>query len=111
MMQTWCTLPVVGFGAGAPGAYPAGMQRWPLFSPGWNVALFASSASPGAGVATGMFCGLILGYLQIPGTLLVCAWLRGNIVAGAWPRSIPTPHHPKAAVCAGFYLGALVVPG
>ena len=46
-------------------------------------ALFRFQRQPLArGVAAGMFCGLIPGPLQIPGTLLVCAWLRGNIVAG-----------------------------
>src|SRR3990167_496445 len=45
------------------------------------------------GVAAGMFCGLIPGPLQLPGTLLACAWLRGNIVAGrvaALPSNSPT---------------------
>ena len=46
-------------------------------------ALFRFQRQPLArGVAAGMFCGLIPGPLQIPGTLLVCAWLRGNVVAG-----------------------------
>ena len=39
-------------------------------------ALFRFQRQPLArGVAAGMFCGLIPGPLQLPGTLLACAWL------------------------------------
>ena len=51
-------------------------------------ALFRFQRQPLArGVAAGMFCGLIPGPLQLPGTLLACAWLRGNVVAGGMTKS------------------------
>ena len=69
-------------------------------------ALFRFQRQPLArGVAAGMFCGLIPGPLQIPGTLLVCAWLRGNIVAGGRGHVLYQPPHHRAAVCAGFLSG------
>ena len=66
--------------------------------------------APGAGRGGGHVLWAHPGPLQIPGTLLVCAWLRGNIVAGAWPRSIPTLTTVPLYALA-FYLGALVMPG
>ena len=58
-----------------------------------------------------MFCGLIPGPLQIPGTLLVCAWLRGNIVAGGVATFYTNPLTTLPLYALAFYLGALVMPG
>ena len=63
------------------------------------------------GVAAGLFCGLIPGPLQIPGTLLVCAWLRGNIVAGGVATFYTNPLTTVPLYALAFYLGALVMPG
>ena len=63
------------------------------------------------GVAAGMFCGLIPGPLQIPGTLLACAWLRGNIVAGGVATFYTNPLTTVPLYALAFYLGALVMPG
>ncbi|BEP93719.1 hypothetical protein GmRootA79_21030 [Acidovorax sp. A79] len=63
------------------------------------------------GVAAGMFCGLIPGPLQIPGTLLVCAWLRGNVVAGGVATFYTNPFTTVPLYALAFYLGALVMPG
>lgn len=75
-------------------------------------ALFRFQRQPLArGVAAGMFCGLIPGPLQIPGTLLVCAWLRGNIVAGGVATFYTNPLTTVPLYVLAFYLGALVMPG
>src|SRR3989338_2419513 len=63
------------------------------------------------GVAAGLFCGLIPGPLQIPGTLLVCAWLRGNIVAGGVATFYTNPLTTVPLYALAFYVGAVVVPG
>lgn len=63
------------------------------------------------GVAAGMFCGLIPGPLQLPGTLLACAWLRGNIVAGGVATFYTNPLTIVPLYALAFYLGALVLPG
>ena len=67
--------------------------------------------SAAGAVAVGMFCGLIPGPLQIPGTLLVCAWLRGNIVAGGVATFYTNPLTTVPLYALAFYLGALVMPG
>lgn len=75
-------------------------------------ALFRFQRQPLArGVAAGLFCGLIPGPLQIPGTLLVCAWLRGNIVAGGVATFYTNPLTTVPLYALAFYLGALVMPG
>ena len=75
-------------------------------------ALFRFQRQPLArGVAAGMFCGLIPGPLQIPGTLLVCAWLRGNIVAGGVATFYTNPLTTVPLYALAFYVGALVMPG
>lgn len=75
-------------------------------------AMFRFQRQPLArGVAAGMFCGLIPGPLQIPGTLLVCAWLRGNIVAGGVATFYTNPLTTVPLYALAFYLGALVMPG
>lgn len=91
------------------------LERSPLarFQP-WleQRALFRFQRQPLArGVAAGMFCGLIPGPLQIPGTLLVCAWLRGNIVAGGVATFYTNPLTTVPLYALAFYLGALVMPG
>jgi len=63
------------------------------------------------GVAAGLFCGLIPGPLQIPGTLLFCAWWRGNIVAGSVATFYTNPLTTVPLYALAFYLGALVMPG
>ena len=63
------------------------------------------------GVAAGMFCGLIPGPLQLPGTLLACAWLRGNIVAGGVATFYTNPLTTVPLYLLAFQLGALVMPG
>ncbi len=63
------------------------------------------------GVAAGMFCGLIPGPLQIPGTLLVCAGIRGNVVAGGVATFYTNPFTTVPLYALAFYLGALVMPG
>ncbi|PJI95938.1 hypothetical protein CLU85_0668 [Acidovorax sp. 69] len=75
-------------------------------------ALFRFQRQPLArGVAAGMFCGLIPGPLQIPGTLLVCAWLRGNVVAGGVATFYTNPLTTVPLYALAFCLGALVMPG
>ena len=75
-------------------------------------AMFRFQRQPLArGVAAGMFCGLIPGPLQIPGTVLVCAWLRGNIVAGGVATFYTNPLTTVPLYALAFYLGALVMPG
>lgn len=63
------------------------------------------------GVAAGLFCGLIPGPLQIPGTLLACAWLRGNFVAGGVATFYTNPLTTVPLYALAFYIGALVMPG
>lgn len=75
-------------------------------------ALFCFQRQPLArGVAAGMFCGLIPGPLQIPGTLLTCAWLRGNVVAGGVATFYTNPLTTVPLYALAFQLGALVMPG
>lgn len=75
-------------------------------------ALFRFQRQPLArGVAAGMFCGLIPGPLQLPGTLLACAWLRGNVVAGGMTTFYTNPLTIVPLYALAFYLGALVMPG
>jgi uncharacterized protein len=113
MMQTLCTLR-----RWLRGLEPKArdhLQRSALarFQP-WleRRALFQFQRQPLArGVAAGMFCGLIPGPLQIPGTLLVCAWLRGNVVAGGVATFYTNPLTTVPLYALAFYLGALVMPG
>ena len=75
-------------------------------------ALFRFQRQPLArGVAAGMFCGLIPGPLQLPGTLLACAWMRGNVVAGGMTTFYTNPLTIVPLYALAFYLGALVMPG
>jgi len=75
-------------------------------------ALFRFQRQPLArGVAAGMFCGLIPGPLQIPGTLAICAWLRGNVVAGGVATFYTNPLTIMPLYVLAFHVGALVMPG
>ncbi len=75
-------------------------------------ALFRFQRQPLArGVAAGLFCGLIPGPLQIPGTLAVCAWLRGNVVAGGVATFYTNPLTIMPLYVLAFHMGALVMPG
>ena len=75
-------------------------------------ALFRFQRQPLArGVAAGMFCGLIPGPLQIPGTLLVCSWVRGNVVAGGVATFYTNPLTTVPLYALAFYIGALLLPG
>ena len=75
-------------------------------------ALFRFQRQPLArGVAAGLFCGLIPGPLQIPGTLAVCAWLRGNVVAGGVTTLYTNPLTTVPLYALAFQMGALVLPG
>lgn len=93
----------------------AHMNRpWLLRSLPWleQRELFRFQRQPLArGVAAGMFCGLIPGPLQIPGTLLACAWLRGNVVAGGVATFYTNPLTTVPLYALAFYLGALLMPG
>lgn len=63
------------------------------------------------GVAIGMFCGLIPGPLQVAGTLLLCAWWRGNVVAGAVATFYTNPLTIVPLYAVAFELGQWVLPG
>jgi uncharacterized protein (DUF2062 family) len=85
----------------------AGLQPWLE-----RRALFRFQRQPLArGVAAGLFCGLIPGPLQIPGTLAVCAWLRGNVVAGGVATLYTNPLTTVPLYVLAFQMGALVMPG
>lgn len=75
-------------------------------------ALFRFQRQPLAkGVAAGMFCGLIPGPLQLPSTLLVCAWVRGNVVAGGVATFYTNPLTTVPLYALAFQLGAWLLPG
>ena len=75
-------------------------------------ALFRFQRQPLAkGVAVGMFCGLIPGPLQLLGTLLACALLRGNVVAGGVATFYTNPLTTVPLYALAFKLGAWVLPG
>jgi uncharacterized protein (DUF2062 family) len=63
------------------------------------------------GVAIGMFCGLIPGPLQVPATLAVCAWLRGNAIAGALATCYTNPLTIVPLYLLAFQVGQWVLPG
>lgn len=63
------------------------------------------------GVAAGLFCGLIPGPLQLPATLLACACLRGNLVAGSVTTFYTNPLTTLPLYALAFQLGAWVMPG
>ena len=63
------------------------------------------------GVAVGMFCGLIPGPLQVLGTLLLCALLRGNVVAGVITTFYTNVFTIVPLYMLAFHVGAVLLPG
>lgn len=63
------------------------------------------------GVAIGMLCGLIPGPLQILGALVLCVWLRGNVIAAALATAYTNPLTIVPLYWLAFQLGALLLPG
>lgn len=63
------------------------------------------------GVAIGTFCALIPGPLQIPSTLALCAWWRGNAIAGAITTFYTNPLTIVPLYLLAFQIGALLLPG
>ncbi len=63
------------------------------------------------GVAIGMLCGLIPGPLQILGSMGMCAWLRGNVIAAALATAYTNPLTIVPLYWLAFQIGALLLPG
>ncbi len=63
------------------------------------------------GVALGLFFGLVPGPVQLIGTTVACAWLRGNIIAGGLATLWTNPLTIVPIYMLAFQLGALVLPG
>lgn len=63
------------------------------------------------GVAFGMFCGLFPAPIQILGSLLLCAWLRGNAIAAAITTAYTNPLTVVPFYWLAFQVGALLLPG
>jgi len=63
------------------------------------------------GVAIGMLCGLIPGPLQILGSIGLCAWLRGNVIAAAIATAYTNPLTIVPLYWLAFQIGALLLPG
>lgn len=63
------------------------------------------------GIAFGMLCGLIPGPLQILGSLALCAWLRGNVIAAAIATAYTNPLTIVPLYWVAFQIGALLLPG
>lgn len=63
------------------------------------------------GVAIGMFCGLIPGPLQVFGTLMLCAYLRANVIAGALVTVYTNPITIVPLYLVAFQIGQTLLPG
>ncbi|WP_394790638.1 DUF2062 domain-containing protein [Rhodoferax sp.] len=63
------------------------------------------------GVAIGMFCGLIPGPLQVPATFVLCAWWRGNAIAGVLVTCYTNPLTIVPLYLLAFQIGQWVLPG
>lgn len=63
------------------------------------------------GVAFGVLCGLIPGPLQILGSLGLCAWLRGNVIAAAIATAYTNPLTIVPLYWLAFQIGAFLLPG
>ncbi len=63
------------------------------------------------GVAFGMLCGLIPGPLQVLGSLGMCAWLRGNVIAAAIATTYTNPLTIVPLYWLAFQIGAFLLPG
>lgn len=74
--------------------------------------IFSFTREPLArGVAIGMLCGLIPGPLQILGSLGLCAWLRGNVIAAAIATAYTNPLTIVPLYWLAFQIGAYLLPG
>ena len=62
------------------------------------------------GVAIGMFCGLIPGPLQLAGSLLLCVWLRANVIAAAVATFYTNPLTIIPLYMLAFQIGHWVLP-
>ncbi|MBK6649330.1 MAG: DUF2062 domain-containing protein [Betaproteobacteria bacterium] len=62
------------------------------------------------GVAIGMFCGLIPGPLQVAGSLLLCVWLRANLIAAAAATFYTNPLTIVPLYMLAFQIGRLILP-
>lgn len=63
------------------------------------------------GVAIGMLCGLIPGPFQVLGSLGMCAWLRGNVIAAAIATAYTNPLTIVPLYWVAFKIGAFLLPG
>ncbi|MGB3450047.1 MAG: DUF2062 domain-containing protein [Giesbergeria sp.] len=63
------------------------------------------------GIAIGMLCGLIPGPLQILGSLGICAWLRGNVIAAVIATAYTNPLTIVPLYWLAFQIGAFLLPG
>ena len=63
------------------------------------------------GAAIGMFCSLIPGPFQMPFTLLVCGWLRANVIAGAAATFFTNPLTIVPLYVLAFQIGQVLLPG
>lgn len=63
------------------------------------------------GVAIGMFCGLIPGPLQILGSIGMCVWLRGNVIAAVLTTAYTNPLTIVPLYWLAFKIGAFLMPG
>jgi uncharacterized protein (DUF2062 family) len=63
------------------------------------------------GVAIGMVCGLIPGPFQILGSLGLCAWWRGNVIAAALATAYTNPLTIMPLYWLAFQIGDYLLPG
>lgn len=63
------------------------------------------------GIAFGMLCGLIPGPLQVLGSLGLCVWLRGNVIAAALAPAYTNPLTIVPLYWLAFQIGAFLLPG
>jgi uncharacterized protein (DUF2062 family) len=63
------------------------------------------------GIAFGMLCGLIPGPLQVLGSLGLCVWLRGNVIAAALTTAYTNPLTIVPLYWLAFQIGAFLLPG
>jgi uncharacterized protein (DUF2062 family) len=63
------------------------------------------------GIAFGMLCGLIPGPLQVLGSLGLCVWLRGNVIAAALATAYTNPLTIVPLYWLAFQIGAFLLPG
>ena len=63
------------------------------------------------GVAIGMLCGLFPGPTQVFGSIVLCAWLRGNAIAAAVTTVYTNPLTIVPLYWLAFQIGAFLMPG